>query len=270
MTTVQPMLRRAAEETATLVVAAALAALMLIAAGCSQRTELRIPEALVAPYSNVQGDVLWAVAPLANESGVSFVDTGMIADRIVSKIDEVRGLSCLPLNRTIAAMRARGMRAVTNPNEARALAEMMGVDGLIVGTITAYDPYDPPKLGIKLALFARNPGVETPQMDPMRLQIAYTDYHRAIAQQYLSRPVATVSEHFDGANHAVKTELRRYAEGRCEPESALGWKSLLQSMDLYTQFAAYAAVSRLIDQERLRLGATSRTTTVNADRATGH
>jgi hypothetical protein len=264
------MLRRAAEEAATLMVAGALAALMLLSGCATHRPELQAPETLVAPY-NVQGDVLWAVAPLANESGVSFVDTGMIADQIVAKIDEVRGLSCLPLNRTLAAMRARGMRSIGSPNEARALAETLGVDGLIVGTITAYDPYDPPVLGIKLALFARNPGVDTPQMDPLRLQCSYTDQDRIFAQQqYLTRPVATVSEHFDGANHGVMMELRRYARGRCEPDSALGWKSVLQSMDLYTQFAAYAAVSRLIDQERLRLGATSRTTTANADRSTGH
>jgi hypothetical protein len=263
------MLTRAAEKAATLVVAGAFAALMLLA-GCASKPELIAPEVLVAPYSHVQGDVLWAVAPLANESGVSFVDPNMVADQVVAKIDEVRGLSCLPLNRTLAAMRARGMRAINSPNDARVLAETLGVDGLIVGTITAYDPYDPPVIGIKLALFARNPGVETPQMDPMKLQCSYTEQDRIFAQQYLTRPVATVSEHFDGSNHGVQMDLKRYAQGRTKPDSALGWKSILQSMDLYTQFAAYAAVSRLIDQERLRLGQTPATCTASADRSPGH
>jgi hypothetical protein len=270
MTTVQPMLRSAAERAATLLVAGALAALMFVAGCAGHRGELQAPQVLVAPYNHVQGDVLWAVAPLANETGVSFLETGAIADQIVAKIDEVRGLSCLPLNRTLAAMRARGMRAITSPNDARVLADTLGVDGLIVGTITAYDPYDPPKLGLKLALFARNAGVETARMDPLRLQCSYTEQDRILAQQYLSKPVATVSEHFDGANHGVQMELRRYAHGRCEPDSALGWKSIMQSMDLYTQFAAYAAVSRLIDQERLRLGAPPRTATASADGSTGH
>src|SRR5262249_33110495 len=159
------------------------------------KPDLTPPDVLVAPYNHGDGDVLWAVAPLANESGVSFVDATMVADQIVAKIDEVRGIACLPMNRTIAAMRARGMQMVTTPQPARGLAESRGVDGLIVGAITAYDPYDPPKLGMKLALFARNAGVDSPQLDPLRLQIAYTEFDRRIATQYLSRPVATVSQH---------------------------------------------------------------------------
>jgi hypothetical protein len=186
----------------------------------------------------------------------------MVADQIVAKIDEVRGIACLPMNRTLAAMRARGMRMVASPQDARVLAETLGVDGLIVGTITAYDPYNPPKLGTKLALFARNAGVDAPQLDPLRLQIAYTEYDRQIATQYLSKPVATVSQHLDASNHEVLMELQRYATGRHDPESALGWKAITQSMDLYTQFAAFVAVSRLIDQERLRV---ARTTTTDAN-----
>ncbi len=223
-------------------------------AGCAGSVQqLDPPDVLVAPYNTVQGDVLWAVAPLGNESGVSFVDTGMVSDALVSKIDEVRGIACLPLNRTLAAMRARGIKRVSTPAEARQLAQALGVDGLIVGTITAYDPYDPPTLGIKLAMFARNPGVDTPQLDPLRLQMSYTEFDRKLASAYLTKPVATVSEHLSGANHEVQMELRRYATGRHDPNAALGWKSMLKSMPLYTDFAAYVAVSRLIEQERLRV-----------------
>jgi hypothetical protein len=241
--------------------ACALAAALLAACAPKDRDRLDPPDVLVAPYGRTQGDVLWAVAPLANESGVSSVDTGMIADRLVAGIDEVRGVSCLPLNRTLAAMRVRGMRTVSTPADARALATALGVDGLIVGTVTAYDPYDPPKLGLKLALFARSPGADAPQQDPFRLQMAYTESDRRLAAQYLDRPVATVSQHLDGANHEVQMDVRRYATGRHDPHSALGWKGVLASMDLYTQFAAYSAVSRLIEQERLRVARATATPT---------
>jgi hypothetical protein len=244
--------------------AAALAAVVVTATlcGCATTETLNPPDVLVAPYSAIQGDVLWAVAPLANESGVSFVDAQAVTDRIVHCIDEVRGLTCLPLNRTLAAMRGRGMRAVTSPEDARALANTLGVDALIVGTITDYDPYESPKIGIKLALFARNPGVPSLTADPLQLQIGYSEIDRRLASQFLTRPVATVSEHLDAANHEVQMELRRYATGRHDPKSARGWKSIMSSMDLYTQFAAFVAVSRLIEQERLRL---AQPTTANAD-----
>lgn len=247
MTTVQSMFFRG-------LWCACVALVGLLIQGCGgTRERLDPPDVLVAPYNTVQGDVLWAVAPLANESGASFVDTGMVSDALIAKIDEVRGIACLPLNRTLAAMRARGMRRVATPAEARQLAQTLGVDGLIVGTITAYDPYDPPTLGLKLALFARNPGVDAPQMDPLRLQMSYTEFDRKLASVYLTKPVATVSEHFAGANHEVQMELQRYATGRHDPGAALGWKSLLKSMPLYTEFSAFVAVSRLIEQERLRV-----------------
>jgi hypothetical protein len=271
MTTVQTMLRLlralcASKGRSSL--ATALLLLVVLPACDKNHDRLDPPDVLIAPYNSVHGDVLWAVAPLANESGVSFVEPEMVADQIVAKIDEVRGLSCLPLNRTLAAMRALGMRRVTTPQEARTLANTLGVDGLIVGTITAYDPYDPPKLGLKLALFARNPGVESASLDPLRLQISYTESDKRLASRYLTTPVATVSEHLDGANHEVQMELKRYSTGRHNPDGPMGWKRMLASMELYTQFAANVAVSRLIDQERLRLAQPTTTSTANADKTT--
>jgi hypothetical protein len=259
MTTVQTMLFRAVRAAALAVGAIAL----MTVSACAPKETLSPPDVLVAPYNAVHGDVLWAVAPLANESGASFVDTEMVADEIIHSIDQVRGLACLPLHRTLGAMRAHGMTSVATPQDARNLANALGVDGLIVGTITSYDPYDPPKLGLKLALFARNPGVETPALDPLKLQLSYTEFDRRLASQYLTKPVATVSQHLDSANHEVQMELRRYATGRHEPEGPLGWKQIMASMDLYTQFSAFVAVSRLIDQERLRL---AQPTTASAER----
>lgn len=229
--------------------------------GCnsgSGQAELVPPELLVAPYDTSRGEVLWAVAPLGNESGVSTVDTDMVADALASKIDEARGIACLPLNRTIAAMRSRGMRSVRTPGDARTLATALGVDAVLVGNITAYDPYDPPKLGLSLALYSRQ-RQGSDEFDPVKLKTSFSDYGQVTRSQFADRPAAVVTEHLDGANHEVQMELRRYASGRHDHGSALGWRSSLASMDLYTEFAAHFAVSRLLEQERLRLGQPSGT-----------
>jgi hypothetical protein len=247
MTTVQTMLARTA-------VMLLIAAGALPGAGCAPKGErLEPPEVLVAPYDTSKGDVLWAVVPLGNESGVSIVDTFMVSDALVNKVDEARGLACLPLNRTIAAMRSRNMSAVRSPAEARAIANLLGVDGLIVGSVTAYDPYNPPKLGLKLALFSRESDGGVMSVDPIRLQMAYTDASKTQRTRYEDKPIATLSEHLDGANHEVQMEAMRYAVGRSQPGSALGWRRVLASMDLYTEFSAQVAVGRLLEQERLRL-----------------
>lgn len=250
MTTVQTMLGLCR---AGFALAAALTVLPLFVCGCSTDKNPRVPpQVLVAPYDSSQGEALWAVVPLANESGVSFADTELVADALVAKISEARGLACVPLNRTIAAMRARGMTAVRSPADARMLASILGVDAMVIGTITAYDPYNPPKLGLALAVYAKE-NRPSDGVDPMRLQTAYTDQDPKVRTQFLDKPIATMSEHLDGANHEVQLALERYASGRHEQASALGWRGMLASMDLYVEFAAHEAVSRLLEQERLRL-----------------
>lgn len=252
MTTVQTMLNT--RRTLCVTVAITLASAMLTACNQpKQRGRLEPPEVLVAPYDSVKGEPLWAVVPLVNESGVSVVDTLAMSDALVNRVTEVRGLSCLPMNRTIAGIRAMGNKPINSPAAARTLANILGVDGLLVGTITAYDPYDPPKLGMTLALFIRDTGREEQIIDPIRLQTAPTDQSRTMQTQFLEKPAAVVSEHYDSLNHEVQMDLKRYAMGRHDPDSAMGWRSGLVSMDLYSQFAAHQTLSRLLEAERLRL-----------------
>lgn len=269
MTSVQIMLGRAqgaSKETARLGLRTArvpgarsalgvllLGALVLLG-GCATKDDgLRAPEALVSPYSQREGEALWAVVPLLNESGVSSIDTEALSDVLISKISEVRGVSCLPLNRTIEAMRARELRRVDSPTEARMIAAALGVDAVVVGSVTAWDPYDPPKIGLVLAVHAREPVRAVGSEDPMSLQRSYTDQNVRLASQHDDRPEASVTAYLDGANHEVQMDLRRFAEGRHELVSALGWRRYLVSMDLYVEFASHYAVRRLLEQERLRL-----------------
>jgi hypothetical protein len=230
-------------------------ACLLLAACSTDRHALDAPQVLTAPASATGNEALWAVAPLANESGIASVDTLAISDKLVAAVNEVRGISCLPLNRTIAAMRARRLTHLSSPDDARLLAETLGVDGLIVGSVTAYDPYDPPRLGITLALFAHRPADDLSQADPLRVRGAYSDTQVRVPTRFDSRPAAVVSEHLDGSNHDVLFALRQFATGRHDPHSAHGWRVYLVSMDRYTEFAAYTAVARLIDRDRLRMAA---------------
>lgn len=257
MTTVQTMLnppkrRRIAASTLCVLLAAASG----VVGGCTKTTSrgrLDPPEMLVAPHDQTKGEALWAVVPIGNESGVSFVDTMAFSDTLVNVITEVRGVACVPMNRTIAALRMMGDRAINTPQAARALANFMGVDGVVIGSITAYDPYDPPKLGLTLALFSQEGRQEQEIIDPIKLQAAYTDQNQKSGSTYMEKPASVVSEYYDAANHQVLMDARRYGAGRTNAESAMGWKTSLLSMDMYTKFAAYQTVSRLLEQERLRL-----------------
>lgn len=239
-----------------------IAASAVLSACGARRPGLVAPEATVAPYESRRGEVLWGVIPLRNESGSSDVDVLALSDAVVSAAQEVEGVAAVPLNRTIEAMRSLKLSSVHTPGEARLLAQRMGVDGILAGTITSWDPYTP-RLGLSLALFAR-PGAmegEAPAgVDPRALTAAATE-RVARGSQFADKPVATIAREWDGKNHQVLMDLRQFATGRSDPESALGWARYLKSMGMFGEFAAHEAVAGLVRQEWAR-------TTVRANEKT--
>lgn len=236
---------------------AALAACATIAAwnaGCANKgDELVRPTVTQSPFPVEQGEVLIAVAPPMNESGVSTVDVLAVGDELVGAVSEARGLSAVPMNRTIAAMVSKGLSGIRSPMDAKVLAEALGVDGVVVSSITAYDPYDPPKIGMSLALFMMD-SKSAPALDPGELTAAYTDQRPGPRTTFTDRPAAVAIEHLDASSHEVLIELKEFAKGRHDPKSALTWRRYTASMELYTQFAAYHTVRRLLDKESDRRG----------------
>lgn len=222
--------------------------------GCAQTPKMVPPQTLVAPYDTARGEVLWAVVPLRNESATSHADAEMISDQIVAAVEETRGLRALPLNRTIETMRALKMSGVNSPADAKKLAQALGVDGLVIGSVTDYEPYEP-TLGLSLALFARPGAMQTVSKEAL-------DVRKLAAQPadsapkngaFQDSPVSVFTIHLDGKNHQVLMDVKAYAEGRSDPNSALNWRRYTASMELYSQFAANHAVGGLLEQEWMRL-----------------
>jgi hypothetical protein len=248
-----------------------LAALVVIqaVAGCAQKEpRLKAPQVLVSPYDASRGEVLWAVVPLRNESGTTIADTYLVSDKVVAAASQVRGVRCLPLNRTIGAMRSLEMTELTNPADAEKLAKALGADGLIVGSITTYDPYNPPKLGLALALYTR-PGLVTNRpaansgTDTRKLTFQPTDYQYFPRSAHQDAPASVVSEFLDGKNHQVLMDVQAYAEGRHDERTALGWRRYLASMDLFSEFGAWHSVNRLLEHEWIRSARVTSGETVN-------
>jgi hypothetical protein len=229
----------------------------LAAGGCAHRDRdgLDAPRSSAAPYDAAAGPVVWAVAPLRNESGTLDADPEAITDAVATAIGEIKGVRALPLNRTLEVMRALEMPEVRSPAEARKLAAALGADALIVGSITSYDPYDP-QLGLTLALVAR-PGVMTggtaPRLNARELSLAATSRATRADLSAPDGPVASTSEHLDAKNHQVLMAVRSYAQGRSQSEGALGWKRYVQSMPLFIEFAAHHSVGKLVESEWVRV-----------------
>jgi len=219
--------------------------------GCQKSDRLVHPVLLESPYDPARGETLWAVAPLSNESGVSTLDASKVSDALAGAIGQTRGMGALPVNRVLAAMAAKNIPSIRTPQDAKIVADALGVDGLIVGSVTAYDPYDPPKLGLNLALFLKD-RPEASGLDPKAMQGSYTE-GASRQTTFAGRPIASLSEYLDAANHEVLIDVKAFAQGRHDPDSALNWRRYTASMELFTEYAAYRCVRRLLEEERVRL-----------------
>lgn len=225
---------------------AAIVALPLT--GCAAR--LSQPIVLRAPYETER---VWAVVPFANESGVSNADGVAVADRFVSEIEQVEGLRCLPLNRTLAAMRSLGMSGVKDLQQAYALMRTLQADGLVLGTVTEWDPYKPLRFAAAVEVLSAAEGSDRRPLDLKELTMPTAE---AIGGQgaAASAAISQASRVFDGRSHETLLELERYAMGRASPDSAMGEKAYEVRIDLFTRFGAYVLTRDLLEQEAARLG----------------
>lgn len=216
-------------------------------AGCARPASPRMT-ILRSPYAERQ---LWAVAPFTNESGVTVVDPARTADLFAEEIQQTPGIDVLPVNRVLAAMRELGMPAVRTVGDARTLMNVLEVDGLVAGTVTAYDPYRPLRFGAAVQLFSVEQNDRYRGLDSRTLTLN-TNGEIAPGGLDSSLPVAQAAGVFDAANHQTLARLNGYAAGRTEPDSAYGREIFLVDMELYTQFVSHVLLRDLFDDERMR------------------
>ena len=219
--------------------------------GCQQP---RVEHRVEAPYAERQ---VWAVAPLRNESGSRYADGMQMADQLTRSFEQVVGIDALPLNRVLEAMDALRLMAIESREDAIRLREALGVDALVVGTITHFDAYDPPKIGMALDLYAwpTERGVKT--LDIRGLSWAPTADKAGIRRGTLYRPdqpVTTVSGYFDASGTGTKQLLDEYAYGRGSTPNKLHERRLYTiNMNLFQEFAGHEMGSQLIWAEWKRL-----------------
>jgi len=221
-----------------------------LATGCETYRKPSV-DRLQSPYDRPR---VFAVAPLRNESGSIHADGVTMADHLAYQIENATGIHTVPVNRVLAAMEGLGAGSINNPQQAVAIMSVLKVDGLIAGTITAYDPYDPPKLGVAVELFT------TDRIDPLsgdairNLSTAESSTQVGILPPLPQYPITRASGHFDAADPRTKELMRLYAANRgAEQYKHESWRRYRISMDLYSEFVAYAISRALLDAERQRL-----------------
>jgi hypothetical protein len=198
---------------------------------------------------------VWAIAPAVNLSGQNSVDPLLQADLVYEQLQAVRGLTVIPVNRVAQVYAALKLEKVDTAEQAAVVCDLLGCDGLIVPTVTDFDPYSPPKFGGSLQLFGKPRGFSVPDnVDPRDLVRSAT-----VPQQPASLAAAQMDATtggaflqsvgmFDSANGSVRQSVLDFAVGRNDPQGPLGSKEYFVNMDRYCAFAYHALITELVDK----------------------
>jgi len=196
----------------------------------------------------------WAIAPAVNLSGQRHVDAILQADLLYQQLQQVKGLTVLPVNRVAEVYAAMRIEQVQSEEQAAAVCELLGCDGLLVPTVTAYDPYDPPKMGASLQLLGKPGGLRSVPVNVHELPRKAGEQPVAGMPEAMPAAANVVQSvgMFDSANGTTRDALTRYAAGRFEPLGPYGAKEYLVSMDRYCGFVYHELIVGLLNSPRLK------------------
>jgi hypothetical protein len=224
-----------------------LAALALcLAAGCTRPP----PPPVVSPYPSARSLI---VLPLLNHSGSSDFDTIRTTDILVEELSQVKGagLVVLPTNRAMKILLAHGQTHAVTVEQALDVASQLGVDGALVGAVTTYNPYDPPRVGMVLQLYWVRADMKGQVTEPVRLSRSPSG--EGPAYYGGAGPASQAQAMLDASDNVVTFRVREYAKQHEGQDSPFGWRRYLVDSDAYMRFVCHELVTDLMDQELRRI-----------------
>ena len=126
--------------------------LMVLASGCILPEASRQPT-VHNPFPQLQKI---AVAPFFNLSTEPTADGRHVALAYFSELQNVPGFEVIPIGVVEKTLEAQGM-TLNGPGEARKLAQLLEVDAVVVGAVTDFSPYYPPRFALQVEWYAANP-----------------------------------------------------------------------------------------------------------------
>lgn len=124
------------------------AAFLVLAPGCA------IVETGVT--NPLPGMATVAVAPFFNLTAEPTTNGRQFALAYYAELQKVPGFDVIPVGVTETALAESGLD-LDNPADAVLLASKLGADAVVVGAVTEYSPYYPPRIGLRTAWYAPEP-----------------------------------------------------------------------------------------------------------------
>jgi hypothetical protein len=127
--------------------------LCLSCCGCSIFPQIAYQPTVHNPFPQLSKV---AIAPFFNLSEEPTLDGRQFASAYFNELQSVPGFEVVPVGVVERAMLEHQI-ALTGPDEARRLAQLLEVDALVIGAVTDYSPYYPPRCAMLVEWYAASP-----------------------------------------------------------------------------------------------------------------
>ncbi len=127
---------------------------VIIAPGCSLVPDFRHKPQWTNPFPQIRSV---AVLPFSNQSEEPTLSGQRVALAYIGELQSIRGFEVLPLG-AVEAKLNEFQRPLASGEDFQAFAQFLGVDVVLIGAVTDYDAYYPPRMSIKVNWYAANPG----------------------------------------------------------------------------------------------------------------
>lgn len=101
-----------------------------------------------------------AVAPFFNLSAEPSINGRQVALAYFNELQSVQGFEVVPIGIVESKMQEFGL-SLGKAEDARKLARLLEVDAVVVGAVTDFTPYYPPRCALRVEWYAANPCVHT-------------------------------------------------------------------------------------------------------------
>jgi hypothetical protein len=135
---------------------AATAACLLLS-GCSMMPEMARQPTLHNPFPQL---TKVAVAPFFNLSHEATLDGRRVAAAYFNELQAVPGFEVTPVGIVEQKIREHGIM-LAGPGDARRLAQILDVDAVVIGAVTDYTRYYPPRMALQVEWYTANPCFHT-------------------------------------------------------------------------------------------------------------
>lgn len=127
--------------------------LLTLSTGCQLIPEIAHQPVVHNPFPQL---TKVAIAPFFNLTTEASVDGRQFALAYFNELQLIQGFEVVPVGVVEKTMETYQIE-LNSPEQSRKLAQILGVDAIVIGAVSDFSPYYPPRCGIQVEWYAANP-----------------------------------------------------------------------------------------------------------------